>query len=333
MTQNLYYSVQPDGHILSIFMRRTLFFQLPFQIRPYEILSSFSRQIVMFHDMGESHRLDNIFRQISGLGLQEYLELYMCCWVACQSDIDEISVRYFQNQFPQETIEKFFSILALDFEGAKRFIRSYTEHQTRKNIDYQINEHTPLDQHPFLNISNRYVCYSKKLLDSSIMYSVYDLFKGHDSNFSSRYFGKIFEQYIQMGLEYLGVNFLCESQIQSILPRKAKSVDFLVQCDEGTVLIDAKSTELHPIARVLQSKESLVRNLESTVLHGVKQIYTVASALHGNSSIRNSKVFYGIIITYKDYLIGDGKRFWDEIVGECLESWLTARASKSDFDR
>jgi hypothetical protein len=148
---------QPDGHIMSIFMRRTLFFELPFQIRPYEIGSSFSRQIVMFHDMGASYGLDDVFRQISGLRLQEYLELYMCCWAACQSDIDKISVRYFQNQFPQETIEKFFAILALDFEGAKRFIRLYTEHPTRKNIDYQINEHTPLEQYPFLNIHYRTV--------------------------------------------------------------------------------------------------------------------------------------------------------------------------------
>lgn len=314
---------QPEGNILPIFIRRMMFFQLPFQIRPYEIMSSFCRQIVMFHDMGANNNLNELFREITGIELQEYLELYMCCWAACdQGDIDKISTRYFQNQFPQENIRKFFSIVSLDLGGAKRFIRTYTDHPTRGGIDYQLNEHTPLERYPFLDIGERYACYSKKLLDSSIMYSVYDLFKSHNPNFSSLYFGKIFEQYLQKGLEYLGLPFLTESQIQGMLPRGTKATDFLVQCEEGTILIDAKSTELHPIARVLQSKESLLRNLESTVLHGVKQIFTVAAVLRGNSAIRNTNTFYGIVVTYKDYLIGDGRRFWDDVAGEYLQEWL-----------
>ena len=64
--------------------------------------------------------------------------------------------------------------------------------------------------------------------------------------------------------------------------------------------------------------------MESTVLHGIKQIYTVASALHRNNSIRNPNVFYGIIVTYKDYFVGDGKRFWNEVSGEYFENWTAA---------
>lgn len=316
---------QARERVLDTALRRMMFYQLPFQVRNYEIFSSFGRQLVMFKDMGDQYGLDTTFQGITGLNLTDYFDLYLCSWEACDGgDALKLSVAYFRNQFSEDTIRAFFATTALTLDQAKGYIHNHTAaKEIRKWIDYQLNEHTPLERYPFFANNDRFIPYSRKLMDNSFMYNAYDIFKENNPNFSRDTFGKIFEDYVGKGVRYACPNFLRENQIRKSLPANSKTADFLIQENQATILIDAKSTELHPIARVMQDKASIIRNLEDTIIHGVIQIIVTAHHLRKAGVIDGTNAIYGIVVTFKDYLIGDGKKFWEEIIKDHVEQKLT----------
>jgi hypothetical protein len=319
---------QPNERVLDAASRRMLFFQFPFQVRNYEIASSLSRQIIMFQYM--SHNLDNTFKNITGVSLTDYFDIYFWCWAAVERGHGtKLNIPYFQNHFPVEVVNRFFSVLSLDFEGAKKFIRNHTESRDiGKWIDYQLNEHTPLERYPFFQTGGKFIPYSARLLDNNLMYNAYDIFKKHNPNFSN-YFGQIFEDYVDKGVGYACDSYLREPQIKAILPKGSKTADFLIKEPKASVLIDAKSTELNPVPRVLQSKESTVKNLRSTIISGVIQIIVTAYHLRQSGRIDKDDAIFGIVVAFKDYLIGDGKRFWDDIISETVEEELGKLAIKN----
>lgn len=311
---------QSAERVLDTASRRWLLYQLPFQVKKHEIKSSFGRQLVMFQDMGGNINLDAIFQSITHISLKDYYDLYLCCLVACLSEnARNLSVPFFNNRFPEETVRKFFSVVSLDLGGAKRYIRDYTH--PKASIDFQLNEHTPLERYPFFKINDRYIPYSARLLDNSYMNNAYDIFKQYNSDFSNT-FGEIFEDYVGKGIEYACSDFMRENEIKRWLPRGSKVADFFIKESNAAILVDAKSTELNPIVRVRQTKELYLSNLRSTIISGVIQLIVTAYHLRQTPHIADNDAIFGIVVTFKEYLIGDGKKFWNDIIGETVEAEL-----------
>ena len=67
--------------------------------------------------------------------------------------------------------------------------------------------------------------------------------------------------------------------------------------------------------------------MEDTVIKGVIQIMTTAHHLKQNNMVAEHNI-YGIIVTYKEYLIGDGQRFWDDVI----KDHVTQKCEKSNID-
>lgn len=315
LNSSVFLEGQPTERLLQTYTRRTLFYQLPFQIKKYEVMSSFGRQLIMFQDMGNEYCLDQIFKGITGITLKDYYDLYIYCWIECDNGKRKrFSTSFFDNQFPVHVVQGFFEHLSLDLNGAKQYIKKYTD--PRAAIDFQLNEHTPLEKYPFFKFETEYIPYTSRLLDNSIMYNTYDTFKTHNPHFSRDGFGKIFEDYVGKGVEYITSDFMREAEIKKLLPRDSKVADFLINEQNATILIDAKSTEFHSIARVLQTKESTIKNIRDTIISGVIQIITTAHHLKNCGRINNDNKIFGIVVTYKEYLIGDGNTFWNDIISD-----------------
>jgi hypothetical protein len=126
-----------------------------------------------------------------------------------------------------------------------------------------------------------------------------------------------------------GESFLREKEIKKLLPKGTKVPDFMLNENGSTIMFDAKSTELHPIPRVIQTKESLIKNLEDTVLHGLIQIYTSVHHLIELGKLNDTDKIFGVIVTYREYLLGDGKRLWEDYIGEHVQEKLNSENIKS----
>lgn len=334
LNDRIYLEDQPkEARAVKSFLARTMFVQLPYQIRRYEVVSSIGRQLIIFNDLGKEKDLVNIFKQITGIDIDTFFELYFLCFAACnEGDSDSISHAYFVDLFKPNELTSFFSLVSLTEEKASEFIKKHTnKKQLHTWIDFQINEHTPLERYPFLTTGDFFIPYSLKLIFSAILNNLYDIFKESNRNFSRDALGNVFERYVEKGLMYASCDYLGEVQLTRILPSKSKVPDFLVSEPDATILIDAKSTELNPVAKILQNKSTLVKNLESTLIHGVEQLITAANSLSKMNSKYQNTEFFGVIVTYKDYLLGTVKDLWDDILKDILEKPLESKGLNANI--
>src|SRR5436190_1989356 len=113
-------------------------------------------------------------------------------------------------------------------------------------------------------------CYSPNVLFHTVSTLVYDKLKDHSADSFSPEFGQIFERYIRAGLEYAGLSFSDEKQLQ----RKyinSLVVDFAVSSEGGNVLIESKAIELSPLARVAPDAAVISNALRDSITKAIKQ--------------------------------------------------------------
>ncbi|ESQ78664.1 hypothetical protein AEYBE204_11815 [Asticcacaulis sp. YBE204] len=313
---------QLDENVAPIFIRRLYGFQMPYQVQTYRLRGSSGRQLILFQEMGAAYGMDEIFIKFSGLTLKEYFDIYHACLTAVLvGDSQRISIAYFGPQFARDKLESFFSLLSLDLDQAKRFIRDNTH--PKSDIEFQVNEHTPLERRPFFRSGHRFIPYCGQLLKCAFMNNVYDLFREKDDEFAGDRFGPVFEAYVDRGLVYAKHGDLLRGpQVQALLPLGSKGPDFLLRHEKDAVFIEAKCTELHPIARVIQSRQTILRNTRDTILKAVIQIMTAAAHLRASGEIADDVEVYGIVVTYRDHLIGGGEEFWDNVCGDYVTQAL-----------
>lgn len=315
--------------LMESFMKRTITYQTPFQIRDYEVGSSFGRQLVMFCDLGQEFQLNEVFLSITGIELETFYELYFGCWAVLQNPkAIRLNPEDFFTQFGKDNVDRFFAALSLTYEQAQHYIRSYTEGlPERKNIQFQLNEHTPLERFPFLNVHGIMYAYSERLLSSAFINNACDIFRENNAHFSRDEFGAIFERYVERGLQYYGASYLNGEQLKNLLPKKTKAADFIIEHDESVIIIEAKSTEPHEVTRVYQTAESLLYSsngnlMGNPIFKSLWQIITTAHHLKVAGRIRPEQRIYAVIVTYKDYMIGSGQVFWDNAIGKLVEEKL-----------
>ncbi|PZP83507.1 MAG: hypothetical protein DI582_10885 [Azospirillum brasilense] len=332
---------QDTSNVFESFFRRTLFHQLPFQLSINDVGTGLSRQMVMFCELGQPYGIEQEFERITGLTASIFLELYFACW-ACLKAGNPIwlDLGKYAQLYPNNEVARFYELLAKDFANAQAFIRDYTANPNkveRKNIQYQINEHTPLERYPLYKTNGRYMPYSIMLFNNAMLNNMCDIFKADNPNFSSTSFGKIFESYVGKGVALACSDFIAEDELKKLVPKNSKVADFLVREDNAAIIIEAKSTEQHEVARIYQTKEALLFNIKSNpIFKSLLQVITTAHHLKAAGHLKPENRVFALIPTYKDYLIGPPRNFWDNIIGEEMtrklqELGLTNHISPEDI--
>jgi hypothetical protein len=318
---------------LDRFFKRMLFTQIPFQKKDRELVASFARQLILFQDLGEAEGLNIKFQKLTNTSIKQFLHLYFICWAACLNPAPGMIIRirrdFFRGAFSDETLNSFFRLTSKAMNEARAYIFDYinnTNIQERRDIGFQLFEHTPFERYPFLHHEDALVPYSIKLTMLSIMNNIYDIFKADDPEFSNKSFGRIFEKYVRANLSFIGCNFLSETEIKEKLPAGTKIADFMVLESDAAIMVETKSTELHPVARIRQDTSDLMFNPETNmVLRSVIQILDTADKARKQGLIAANQELFGLIVTYRDYLTGDPKMFWDDVLSSYVEPELKKR--------
>ena len=297
---------------LRAMLTRTLFAQLPFQAHTYE-LRSIGRQILMFEDLGARFGFSEKFKERYGLSIHDFFGLYYAAWAVKPP---RFSTRTFHGAYDDTTIKAFFDVLSVDLESGKQFIRDYT--RTDAPIQFQYHEHSPLELKPFFCLGEQWTPFCYKLMESALQNNIYDLMKRDIPDFLAQMFGPVFEQYVGGTVSYYSDGaHETEDSLRKRLPKGAKVTDFMIDDGDSAVFIEAKGTELHGRARVYQSKKSILTNPRSTILKAAQQCQETAYRL-SQTDFLIGKTLYAIVVTYKEYLLGDGQGFWDDVIGDYI---------------
>jgi len=148
---------------------------------------------------------------------------------------------------------------------------------------------------------------------------MYDKLKDHAAELFSPEFGHIFEQYIRTGLEYAGLSFSDEKQLQKKYP-DSLVVDFVIPSDGSNVLIESKAIELSPLARVAPDARVISSNLRDSITKAIKQGLTITSHLSKEGGSRES---FLLVVTFKDLYVGNGRSFLEHTpAGKEIEEFI-----------
>jgi hypothetical protein len=70
--------------------------------------------------MGQPYKLDEKFKSITGISIEDFFMVYFACWSACSvGDRNQLSIGYFNGKIPEQTLNFFFNVLSLDLDESK----------------------------------------------------------------------------------------------------------------------------------------------------------------------------------------------------------------------
>lgn len=300
-----------------LFMRNRAFQQLWLQ-EETEDKVRLARQIFLFGNLQDNHTFKREFKQNSGIKDDHFIELSLCLigrfiW---NNQADNITASWFdslQASYPSETVKKFLSHISGDIYKVKSYLEQ--ENGLKRNISYEIYEQSPLMRYPLLKDNDKYYVYSIKLLLHSLQSFIYDTLKAKSPGAFVSKFGKIFEEYVGRGIDYMGLPYKHEHTLQKTL-EVGKAVDFLVVNDNCNILIDAKGVEMNQLGMVGHKPEVIHDKTKTSVVKGIRQGTEVAYKLKDVPQIDGLQTGcenFLLVVTYKDFYVGNGKTFYEAI--------------------
>ncbi|MBN1461456.1 MAG: hypothetical protein JXA57_18160 [Armatimonadetes bacterium] len=321
-----------DGDIASLdrFMRAYFPGQLAYQMRhaPYymALIATILGELTPVYDT------DQALRHLLGLSLQEYMDLLM---VICQSAETakkprSWTVGYFRplyGSYPPDKFERFLRHASLDSDTIEEFLRKDSE--TVGSPEYESSLISPLYRRPFFRIGDEYHAYHATLLDRFMSYGLYELLRAGDTDSFASGFGTGFQNYLERPLGLVRGRLLREGDLARLV-RHGRVCDFALTEGDRTVLIEAKTAEMHPLIHHEPTQQHLERTLQNSLVAGYEQFMTFLQNLRaaGSPGLPTANVF-AVIVTFKDLGLGGPRLVWSNFMEQAMRSRLPAEISSA----
>lgn len=307
-----------------LFLRHLAFQQFWIQ-EPYPIiLGRLARQSLLFRNLSSEHSLKELFRDKTGISIEDFIDLALMTitrFIAGNETF--IMLDWFSTvgeTYPPEKVERFLNILSKDTKSIKSYLLE--NGFAKKDLTHQCYEPSPLQRFPLLRHEEKYYCYSRYLLLHTLHTFVYDLLKDIDGNLFMSKFGRMFEKYVENALQYAGLEFFSEEQLRTILDSHQKLVDFLIVNDDENIMIDAKGVSLAYLGMMSHSSEIVAGKTKTSILKGIEQAYETGKKLQvlkENHEHHFGSKNYLLIITFKEFYVGNGNDFYHFVAKENVD--------------
>lgn len=207
------------------------------------------------------------------------------------------------------------------FTVERRTISQLVAEDSRQSKDYSLQSFDVsfFTRKPIFFHNGARIIPHKDVLNHTMNHFVYDYMKNKDDRFCTE-LGARMEKYMQLGLTESGLSFQTENDLERLLGRGKKVVDFLL---EETVLVEAKAIELKPSTGINPNAYLLGSELKHNIVKAyAQQMLSVAN------SLANKSTKYGIIVTYKELYLGDSQDIWEQFLEKGTQNLLGADMSQ-----
>ena len=163
------------------------------------------------------------------------------------------------------------------------------------------------------------------LLYRSLEHYIYDTLRHYDAQTLGNEFGKrLFEKYVGKAARHTGLPVVNEQDLLDTLGQNGKLVDYLIIDSGAHIFIDAKAVEMTYIGEVSEETGLIIPRIESSVIKGIRQAYSLAERLEAINNIGSLPLGqpterHLLIVTYKDMYLGCGRDFYHYIAKEKLD--------------
>lgn len=308
----------PSEHdSLTVFMRRMAFQQFPYQ-REF-IQSNFVRQILLMGEAEDNSFYSKAILSHIGMTMDAYVKLLFIL-IACElgKNTPVVNLPWDESKLSGDEIERFLESISVDHEDLTTILRR--EYKGVSSNEYF--EQTPFFQYPLVRLGGRLVCVHPSVLYRSIESNLYDTLKAINPIKFMDKFGKDFERYVEKCLRYAGCTMITEKDLKSLVGSGSKLVDFIVVEDEARIFIDAKAVEMSYQGKVTHLKEVVRDRSKVSIIKAIKQANEVMQCLDrqgDHTLLRSSDENYLLVVTYKEFHIGNGRTFYETIARDKLD--------------
>ena len=277
-----------------------------------------ARPYHLFSRLGEDDPINELFGKKGQLGIVSALEIFFVIWAWLnKSPANNIfdPIQLLQHlTYPETMIREFFSITSLESTNIKTYLE---ENRPVKSDLLAVYEKSPLINKPFLILKNgSYLCYSKKLLQSTISTFFVQLFKKATDQ-QIKAFASILEKYVGELLTESKLDFYSEQQLKKEFS-SSKVTDFLVFAEDSNIYIEVKSHEIKQLVKVHSKDAQLRKALKDNVIKATTQGMELISTIKANQSkiVKQAQNNYLLIVTATQYDLGPGLLIYNEFLGE-----------------
>lgn len=278
------------------------------------------RQLILFGSKG-SENFNEYFRQASKLSIQEFLEYSLCVWGWFSTNRNKplfSASLFFSGFIGKETETRaFIEYFGLSRDQVKERL---TSGHVIRDINLEIVESSPMYKYPAISIGTNLLMISSRMFETYLDMHLYECAKGSNDSSIRSWLSDSIEEYVGRTLASTSLKLLPESELQRRFLGK-KVTDYLVVNDDCILLVEVKSVELSPIARVRPTKEIMEKDLRAGVSRAYIQGYSLLEQLLMDNELNKtigSVPVYLMVVTYKDLYLGTGIDCWDEFAEEAV---------------
>ncbi|HEY0652252.1 MAG TPA: hypothetical protein VGD65_03950 [Chryseosolibacter sp.] len=272
------------------------------------------RAIVFFNHVKTKLDIDKEFKSASGLSIREFLNCTYLLYIYFHRDKIDKDVQFDGILYPED-LNAIFAIAGEEtFMNFLKLIVFFpmtdpTSLQRMNFEGYQLYETTLWNRYPLLMVRGQVILIHRSPLKSMIRNFLYDYLKKNSVRFRTEV-GERMEKYVEFGIIETNTRYLNEKQLEAKFTLQMVC-DFLIEDD---VLIECKAIELSPTAGIRRTKEVLQNEFDTNATKAYKQLLSVAHNL-------KTRIEFGIVITYKETLLGYGEDSFQEFMREPIKAF------------
>lgn len=290
--------------------------------------SAFARQSLLFDKLPINHPFRTEFQKVTDIPLSDFFELSAMLLAHFLSDPNApIAISWFSpvaNRYDATIIQKYLDILSCDLNSLREHLMGGNGSQKRRSSE--LYEETQFVKFPLLKSNGQYHIWHPMLFNRGLEYFVYDTLRSPDPSSFMNKFGDMFENYVQRSIEYLGLPYLREEQIQGLLTGTGKVTDFLISEDGANIFVDAKGVEMAYLGKVSHIPEVVLGKAETSALKGIEQGFQIVKRLSAQGSLNQTfqaaSENYLLVITLKELYLGNGRDFYDAIAKDKIDALI-----------
>ncbi len=311
-----------SSHKLEKFFRKMAFQQFWLQQGQTLSRAKLGRTIELFLNMECRYDLDMLLTEKLGLNRKDVLDLSFITWVKLNSDLEKepfLTGGFFStiNNINQEKLTKFFNLISVDYDDAISLAKEAT---SKRSFSLQRFEQTPFKNKPFLRTDKGLLSFCPIVFSDYLENFFYDFAKTESGGAFNHHFGKVFESYVDAGLQEITTSYIREGEIKRRFGCN-KTVDFFIENDNGNILIECKAIELSPLARVNPVDNVLESSLKDSIVKSIAQSIEVISSIDVSKNKPTSDINYVLVVTFKELYLGNGEVAWEEFIKDAVEKY------------
>jgi len=298
--------------------------QFRFQRNDFEKAITKAHIVFAKNELRHKYSIDESFKKLTGLTLEEFYQSIFILKNYIETtknyNFDDSIKGLFNYYLSKGKTNLFFNLISLNIRETNEFI---SQANIRiKNYNAQVFDNELFFNYPLIRFgSKKYRFLNMSILCNTAELWTYSYLKKNDQRFNQE-FGSRVEKYVVECLKETNLNYITETELKNRFPG-SKVVDVLI---EEQVLVECKGIEIKPNVSIYPSSVKITNELKSSIIKAITQQITTIS-----NNLSNGKELFGLVITYRDLMLGNLSEIWDDFLREELKKICEQNNLKDDL--